>query len=483
MAQGAMHLRPTPARTGTPMRLGITWKLFLALLATSMLAVLATSIAARVSFVRGFLGYLNEQGIEHIEGLVPGMAAAYERHGSWSFLRHHPRAWFRLLLGGAEPPHGADTAPGFRGRITESDLTGVSLRVALLDAHRRLVIGNPEVGRDAPSRPIVVQGRTVGWLAVLPFQRVTAGAGAHLQERQLISTWIIGAGAVLFAAFVAILLTHRLLGPIRLITAATHRLATGDYGARLEVTSPDEIGRLSADFNRLALALEKNEQMRRAFMADVSHELRTPLAVLRGELEAIEDGVRALTPEVLKSLQGEVATLGKLVNDLYELSLADIGALTYRMADVDVAEVLRSRLRGFEDRLRERRITVEANVPREEIVVSGDETRIQQLFTNLVENSIRYTNAGGRFRVSCRTERERVVIDLQDSEPGVPAELVPRLFERFFRVDGSRNRESGGGGLGLAICKSIVEAHRGTISAQGSPLGGLWVCVTLPAAH
>ncbi|MGH8148664.1 MAG: ATP-binding protein [Steroidobacteraceae bacterium] len=463
------------------MRLGSTWTLFLALLATSMLAVLATSIAARVSFVRGFLGYLNEQGIEHIEGLVPGMASAYEEHGSWAFLHHDPRAWFRLLLGASAPPHATDST--FRGRISESDLTGVSLRIALLDADRRLVIGNPEVGLDSPMQPIVVNGTTVGWLAVLPFQRVTAGAGERLQQRQLISTWIIGAGAVLFAAFVAILLTHRLLGPIRQITAATHRLATGDYGTRLKTSAHDEIGRLSDDFNRLALALEKNEQMRRAFMADVSHELRTPLAVLRGELEAIEDGVRTLTPDILRSLQSEVATLGKLVNDLYELSLADIGALTYRMADVDVAELLRSRLRGFQDRLSERRITLESDVPREELFVSGDETRIQQLFSNLVENAIRYTNAGGRFKVSCRGERERVVIDMQDSEPGVPVELVPRLFERFYRVDGSRNRESGGVGLGLAICKSIVDAHRGTITAQHSPLGGLWVSVTLPAVR
>jgi two-component system, OmpR family, sensor histidine kinase BaeS len=481
--------RPRATRRRAMLKLGITSKLFLALLVTSMLAVLATSIAARVSFVRGFIGYLNEQGIERIESVVPSLAATYEQHGSWDFLRHNPRAWFTLVASASASRAASDARapnPPFTGRIPESELTDVSLRIgftlrmALLDPERRFVVGNPDVTPSAPMRPIRVHGRVVGWIAVLPFQRVTAGAGAHLEDRQLVSTWIIGAGAVLLAAIVAVLLTHRLLGPIKSITAATHRLATGDYGTRLSVSSRDEIGRLSDDFNRLALALEKNEQMRRAFMADVSHELRTPLAVLRGELEAIEDGVRELTPEMLKALQGEVATLGKLVNDLYDLSLADIGALTYRMADVDVAELLRLRLMGFEERLRERRITLESEIPDRELIVSGDETRLQQLFTNLIENSIRYTNPGGRFRVCCRAERQQVVIELQDSEPGVPAELLPRLFDRFYRVDRSRSRESGGAGLGLAICKSIVEAHQGTITAQASPLGGLWISVTLP---
>jgi two-component system, OmpR family, sensor histidine kinase BaeS len=452
----------------------------------SILAVLATSIAGRISFVHGFLGYLNEQGIERIESTVPTLASAYEQHGSWDFLHHNARAWFTLLASATAPARalneaGRSPTSPFTGHIPESDLTGVSLRMALLDAQRRFVVGNPDVGADAPMRPISVQGQVVGWLAVLPFQRVTAGAGAHLRDRQLVATWIIDAGAVLFAALIAVLLTRRLLAPIRLITNATHRLATGDYATRLQVRSRDEIGRLSGDFNQLALALEKTEQMRRAFMADVSHELRTPLAVLRGELEAIEDGVRELTPEVLKSLQAEVATLGKLVNDLYELSLADIGALTYRMEEVDVAELLRLRLRGFEDRLRERRITLESDVSYRELIVSADETRLQQLFSNLIENSIRYTNAGGRLRVSCRRERDQVVIDLQDSEPGVAEELLPRLFDRFYRVDRSRSRDSGGAGLGLAICKSIIEAHRGTITAQASPLGGLWVSVALPA--
>jgi two-component system sensor histidine kinase BaeS len=471
------------------MKLGLTSKLFFALLATILVAVVATTIAVRISFVSGFLGYLNEQEIERIQSMLPLLAAAYKENGDWDFLREDPRAWLQLLRG--TPAGGPDELWwGPRRRmpfgaalpISDSDLTGVNLRVTLLDDQRRFVIGNPKLSADTPMRPIIVSGKSVGWLAVLPFQRVTTGAAIHLQNRQLVSIWIIGLGAVLLAALAAVLLTHRLLRPLRRITEATHRLAAGHYTTRLRAASHDEIGRLARDFNRLAFALERNERMRRAFMADVSHELRTPLAVLRGELEALEDGVRILTPASLESLQSEVTTLGKLVNDLYELSLADIGALAYRMADVDIAEVLRLRLRGFHERLAERCISVESDIRETELIVNADTTRLQQLFSNLMENSVRYTNAGGRWHVSCRREDAGVVIDLQDSEPGVPTELLPRLFERFYRVDASRNRASGGAGLGLAICKSIVEAHGGSITARGSPLGGLWICVSLPTA-
>ena len=247
------------------------------------------------------------------------------------------------------------------------------------------------------------------------------------------------------------------------------------------VGSGDELGRLAEDFNRLAVTLERNEQLRRAFMADISHELRTPLAVLRGELEAIEDGVRPMSPESVKSLQGEVATLGKLVDDLYELSLADVGALTYRKTALDLAEPLTQALEGFRERLVERRIALETVLPPAgTLTVLADPDRLRQLFNNLLENTVRYTDPGGRLRVEARCERGRVRIDFQDSAPGVPEELLPRLFERLFRVEGSRSRAGGGAGLGLAICRSIVQAHDGEIDARPSPLGGVWVHVSLP---
>jgi two-component system sensor histidine kinase BaeS len=309
---------------------------------------------------------------------------------------------------------------------------------------------------------------------------VTTAADVRFQERQLKALWIIGSGSILLAGVLAIWLTRRLLAPVKRIANATHALAAGDYAGRLEVTSSDEIGRLAEDFNQLARTLERNEQMRRAFMADVSHELRTPLAVLRGELEAIEDGVRTLTPESLRSLQAEVGTLSKLVSDLYDLSLCDVGALTYRKIDVDVGDILQSALCAFRDRFAEHRIAVDAQIPEPGPMLMADEGRLRQLFSNILENTLRYTHPGGRLSIQCRHEPRHLQIDFCDSEPGVPEDVLPRLFERFFRTESSRNRATGGAGLGLAICKNIVEAHGGTIVARPSPLGGVCISISLP---
>jgi two-component system sensor histidine kinase BaeS len=469
-------------------RSGLRLKLFVVLLIPVILAVVATSTAARIAFLRGFLGYLNEQEVTQVRAMVPAIARAYRSNEGWEFLSEDPHAWFEILMQidrGAEGP--AAPGPGelwevgaFPAPPAPHDLTGLATRLALLDAGRQFVAGNPALGAKARREPIVLDGRVIGWLAVLPFDQLTAGAAGAFQSQQLVSTWVIAGVAVGLAAAVALLFSYRLLVPLRRIGAATHRLAAGDYATRLEVLQADEIGRLAADFNRMAVTLEKNETLRRGFMADLSHELRTPLAILRAELEAIEDRVRELTPEALRSLQAEVVLLGKLINDLYDLSLAEVGALTYRVAPIDVGGLLRQRLTAFQERYAQRRISMQVSIPPEVIWIDADAMRIQQLINNLLENSLRHTHSGGQFRVSCRIERPLVALDLQDSAPGVSEEVLPRLFERFYRGDPSRSRATGGAGLGLAIAKSIVEAHGGSIEACGSPLGGLRIRVALP---
>ncbi len=461
------------------MKTSISTRLFLAVLSTALFVALAMGVADSWSFARGFLGYLNELAVARMESVEPRFVEHYRQQGDWVSVRGNPETWFELT----RPDDDSEWPPEARP-MPVSDLTGAVFRISLLDERGRLVMGFAEVGADAVRQPLQLDGRTVGWLAMTPFQSVTEVGGQRLLRNQLQASLSIGALAVLLAALIAWWVARRLLAPVRRVAGATHRLAAGDYGERVAVDSRDEVGQLARDFNRLAHTLERNEQMRRAFMADVSHELRTPLSVLRGELEALEDGVRRLDGESLHSLQTEVAMLGQLVDDLYELSLADVGALTYRKSALDVAEQLRIAVAMFRERLAERRIDLELQLPERPLPVFADAGRLQQLFGNLLENSLRYTHAGGRLRIVAQEAAEAVSIDFLDSAPGVDERHLPRLFERFYRGEASRSRTSGGAGLGLAICLSIVEAHGGSLSARPSPLGGLWLNIALPrGAH
>jgi two-component system sensor histidine kinase BaeS len=458
------------------MKLSISTKLFIAVLAGVLLVILSMGVATSWSFGRGFLGYINEQALERMAPVVPRLAAAYEREGGWEFFRNQPDRWFEVM----RPEPGVKQAIRDLKTPQISDLTGALFRIALLDKDKKRVTGYPAIGDDALALPIVVAGETVGWLAVTPFQSVTEAGGERFQQYQFRTSLAMGVFSLLMAMLIAWWIARTLLEPVKRVAAATHRLASGDYSSRVAVASNDEVGQLARDFNQLAYTLERNEQMRREFMADVSHELRTPLSVLRGELEAIEDGVRSLDQNAMKSLQGEVSMLSKLVDDLYELSLADVGALTYRKAPCGLNGLLQHSVAMFQERLNARRLRVELELPSQPLELAADADRLQQLFSNLLENAVRYTDPGGVVRISAAVERDEVRIEFMDSGPGVSASQLPRLFERFYRGESSRNRESGGAGLGLAICRSIALAHGGSLSADHSPLGGLWLTLRLP---
>jgi two-component system sensor histidine kinase BaeS len=458
------------------MKLSISTKLFVAVLAGVLLVILSMGVATSWSFGRGFLGYINEQALERMAPVVPRLASAYAREGSWEFFRNQPDRWFDVM----RPEPGEQQAVRDLRTPQISDLTGALFRIALLDQDKKRVTGYPAIGDDALTLPIVVAGETVGWLAVTPFQSVTEAGGERFQEYQLRTSLVMGLFSLLMAMLIAWWIARTLLEPVKRVAAATHRLASGDYSSRVAVASHDEVGQLARDFNQLAYTLERNEQMRREFMADVSHELRTPLSVLRGELEAIEDGVRTLNPATMTSLLGEVGMLSKLVDDLYELSLADVGALTYRKAPCELNQLLEHSVAMYQERLNARPLHVELDLPATPVEVVADANRLQQLFSNLLENAVRYTDAGGTLRISARVERDGVRVDVLDSGPGVSASQLPRLFERFYRGESSRNRESGGAGLGLAICRSIALAHGGSLEADHSPLGGLWLTLRLP---
>jgi two-component system sensor histidine kinase BaeS len=321
----------------------------------------------------------------------------------------------------------------------------------------------------------------VGWLSISPPEFLSDQLDVQFQAQQSRTFWLIAVISIATAALMAVLLARHLLAPIRGLTKGARALTAGQFGARAQVTSSDELGQLAADFNILAETLEQNERARRQWVADISHELRTPLAVLRGEIEAIEDGVRPFDASSLKSIHGEVLRLAKLVEDLYELSLSDLGALNYRKEKTDLIEALDAALTAFSHRFAQQEISVTSSLNHDRpILVFADAQRLFQLFSNLLENSLRYTDSGGQLRVRCEETDKLAIMHFQDSAPGVSEEALPKLFERLYRVESSRNRARGGAGLGLAICKNIVAAHGGEITALSSPLGGLWIRIQLP---
>lgn len=194
-----------------------------------------------------------------------------------------------------------------------------------------------------------------------------------------------------------------MIRPVKRLVEATHKLAAGDFAVRVTPSSKDEISQLATDFNQLASTLEKNEQIRRDYMADISHELRTPLAILKGELEALQDGVRKPTAETLNSLLFEVTNLTKLVNDLHQLSLSDRGSLTYRKDFIDINEVILLAVASYRHTYQTKDITLYTELDDvSPLIVQADPDRLIQLFHNLLENSVRYTYSGGQLHIKTK---------------------------------------------------------------------------------
>jgi two-component system sensor histidine kinase BaeS len=356
-------------------------------------------------------------------------------------------------------------------------------RFIILDGQRNSVLGDKREAEEVSFRPLMHDGKTVGYVGLLSPKHFLTPPQREFVRRQRTYLVCAACGVAVMTAILSLPLARRLVRPVKAMAAATHDLASGDYSIRVPVSSSDELGQLAFDFNAMAEALERNERARRQWIADTSHELRTPLAVLRGEIEALLEGVRSTTPESIRSLHAEVLRLHRLVDDLYQLALSDLGALTYHREDLNLAEVLRDSIDLYRAEFARKGIALTEDFSdAAEAAVFADRARLSQLFGNLLDNSLKYTCEGGALEITAAYRKGYLEVRFQDSAPAVPEAGMERLFDRLYRVEGSRSRASGGAGLGLAISKSIVEGHGGTISARPSPLGGLMITVMLPLA-
>lgn len=355
-------------------------------------------------------------------------------------------------------------------------------RMLLRDAQGQRLAGRPQPpGAPHTTRAIKVNGVEIAFVDLLP-EPEPEGVDARFLQRQTSRLVWAALGTILAAVLAAWWMAGRWSRPLLALQSASRDIARGRRPKPLQPTGAREIAQLMEDVNTMTAELARLETARRVWIAQISHELRTPLSVLRGEMEAIEDGARQPTPQVMSSLRDEVMQLTRLVDDLHTLSVADVDGLRCDFAPGDAHTSLWRAAQRFEARAQQRGLTLQLP-PRTAtpIDVNWDFGRIEQLLANLLTNSLRYTDAPGSIAVDWHSDGRIVTLTVDDSAPGVSDADMRELFEPLFRGDRARQRgDQHGSGLGLAIARSIVHAHKGTISASASQRGGLQLCVRLP---
>lgn len=475
------------------MQIKLSYKLFGAFFLILGIVVGAMMLS-RYIFSLNFRNYIHHVELERLESLVPALQAEYRADGNWDALKADPGRWQRLVhitpdmnMPAPPPPLARAPSQGFRPPTGHEIPPPEGLPpdrpppVFLMDARHRAIVGLPGPNDQRELVAIEVGGQVVGWLGLHRHEPFKTGRPAALLKRQARQLCLLGGVVIGLTALIAFLFSRHLLRPVERLTRGTRELADRNFTVRIEPSTGDELGQLAVNFNAMAHTLEDFETMRLQWLNDISHELRTPLAVLRGEIEALQDRVREPTPANLTSLHTEILRISKLVEDLHLLSMADSDRLFLNKQWISPGRVLENVIENYQTRFDRRQIKIESRLASVQMVrINADADRMAQVFTNILENACKYVDAPGTLRVSGRTDDHFLTFQFEDSGPGVPEEAQPRLFDRLFRVDPSRNRDTGGSGLGLSICRHIIENHNGRIWAQRSPEGGLCIGISLP---
>ena len=464
-------------------------KLFLASSMSFLVVIGLMLFVIQWRFEQDLTRYINNIETNQLEIFASELEEYYAEVQTWDFLESNPRI-AELILRQSRSfdqniiivPRAMRERRRFRFSFDEPNDTRAMGRLILLNQEKEVIIGAKELPENLIQIPINFEEEVVGTLALLPSNKLFESIDLQFADAQRQALYLSGFVALLIAAIISLILTQNISGPIRKLARATRSLISGEFKTRVNITNKDELGKLSRDFNILAKTLDKEAESADKWLADISHELRTPLAILKSELEAIEDGIREFDEETLNSLTHEVKRINTLVNDLYELSLSDLGAMKYQMVETDIKTNIESSIESFRDRYREAEIDIKTNFD-EVGNILGDQHRLTQLFTNLLENTLKYTDGPGSLNINMHDTGNEIIISFADSAPGVDESTLDKIFDRFYRVELSRSREMGGAGLGLSICSEIVDAHSGSIKAKQSSLGGLEIVVTFNKAE
>ncbi len=500
-------------------------KFLLLLLVTSLAVVIMMVLTMQFFVYRNFSDYVVQQELDSLNELTEILSAEYMKEGSWELFRKNPRRWHNMLnryfpaveshispppeIDFYEPPSGdrdqihpnSERTPwpaqssvrnysrGGENRDRQlhrmpprraPEMSVMAMRLSLLDSQKQIIIGNP-VFSEQVFKSIKMNKQVIGWLGLKKESQSMSPTDISFLKRQSQAFYLIGAIVLMMAFVVSIIFSRHLTLPVRKIAEGANAIRNRQFDKRITVTSNDELGQLAEDFNAMAQTLQSYESTRRQWLSDIAHELRTPLAVLRGEIEALQDGIREINSYTVDSLHAEVMALSKIVNDLSLIAKTESGIIEMDRGPVKPFQVLKDVFQRFKPRFDDRQISIQADFhSSDSLVTSGDADKLTQVFANILENTLRYASSPGTLTVGSDVKKDRINIFIEDTGPGVAEKSLNKIFDRLYRTDSARSRENGGSGLGLSICKSIIEAHQGKIWAKNSESGGLRIVLELP---
>ncbi|MGI5139324.1 MULTISPECIES: HAMP domain-containing sensor histidine kinase [unclassified Streptomyces] len=442
-------------------------RLALAFAALGIGTAVLTAVLVNTAFTDRFENYLSEQQHTRQQQLVSLFAADYQHDSGWQTASLDQLAPTVTMTGSEAQLRDAS------GRKVWS-LADADVDAATLAMHREMM-GTGELG-PPHSLPVTVNGQQVGTLDV----RVPQGVVPAVDKDFQASVNRLLAGGALAAALVALVVgvytARRATAPVTELTRAAEDLAAGRRDRRAATIPNNEIGQLATAFNTMADRVEKEDELRRAFAADVAHELRTPLAIQRSELEAVQDGVREPTDKVIASLHDENLRLARLVADLETLASADAAAFTLERRPLSLTELVTDTTGDLAGSFAEAGIAVRTDL--DEIRVDGDPVRLRQIITNQLTNALKFVPEEGTVTVRLQREDDWAVLRVADTGPGIPADELPHIFDRFFR---SRSARADGSGIGLAVAAELAAAHGGTLTADSEVGHGTTFTTRLPA--
>ncbi len=327
---------------------------------------------------------------------------------------------------------------------------------------------------------LVYEGEIIGWLVAGPSPQLRNNPQQSflntVQQGLIISSLVTLMIALILGGILILSFTR----PIRKLANATEAVAGGELGYQIDINSRDELGRLATSFNSMSADLEKADRTRKQMTADIAHDLRTPLSVLHGYTEAMSEGKLSGNPDMYRVMHQQAQHLNYLIDDLRTLSLLDSGELNFQIQNINPSFVFQQTIDAFLPIAREKEIELTLDIKGDIPRVNLDPDRLTQVLGNLVNNSIRILSAGGKIKITAGLDEDSMVIQVTDDGPGIQAEDLPQIFDRFYRVDKSRQPDEGSSGLGLAITKNLVEAQGGTITAESEPGKETTFTITFP---